>query len=274
MHRLRAFSVGREETIFFEIKSCEKVLNSKFSGRERRRILKYTFFFTMVKKNRIRFEVIVRAPAVVRRAERGWVLQWGIFSTNNNSVFFTPGKVERVFNEKRILESINFPFVIRLQYFYQDSGFIYFVMPFASGGNFYNYIQRHGPMDEDMARFYMAEIFLAVEYLHRLNLVHRDIKSDNILFDVYGHAQLADFGFCKHVKDRTYTFCGTPEYMAPEIILKQGMHCNRLFSRLCKIQILLKKIQISLRLDDCLSLSRNVLNPPLLPRLGNAECCV
>ncbi|VVC44011.1 Protein kinase domain,Protein kinase-like domain,Serine/threonine-protein kinase, active site,AGC- [Cinara cedri] len=130
--------------------------------------------------------------------------------------------VERVYNEKRILESIDFPFVIRLEYFYQDNDFIYFVMPFACGGNFYTHIERHGPMNEDVARFYTGEILLALEYLHRLNLVHRDIKSENILFDSQGHAQLADFGFCKHITGRTYTFCGTPEYIAPEIILRQG----------------------------------------------------
>lgn len=132
--------------------------------------------------------------------------------------------MERVFNEKRIMESIDFPFVIRLEYFYQSSGFIYFVMPFACGGNFYIYVQRYGPLDEDVARFYMAEVLLAIEYLHRLNLVHRDIKSENILFDVHGHVMLADFGFCKHLTGRTYTFCGTPEYIAPEIILAKGIN--------------------------------------------------
>ncbi|CAH1711390.1 unnamed protein product [Aphis gossypii] len=125
-------------------------------------------------------------------------------------------------NEKRILESINFPFVIRLEYFYQDNSFIYFVMPFVCGGNIHTHMKRHGSMDEDKARFYFSEVLLAVEYLHKLDLVHRDIKPENILIDINGHAQLADFGFCKHLKGRTYTFCGTAEYLAPEIIHRKG----------------------------------------------------
>jgi len=129
-------------------------------------------------------------------------------------------------NEKRILESINFPFVIRLEYFYQDHSFIYFVMPFVCGGNIHTHMKRYGSMDEHKARFYFSEILLAVEYLHKLNLVHRDIKPENILIDINGHAQLADFGFCKHLKGRTFTFCGTAEYLAPEIILRRGKAYN------------------------------------------------
>lgn len=128
-----------------------------------------------------------------------------------------------MYNEKRILESINFPFVVHLEYFYQDHSFLYFVMPFLSGGNILTHMKRYGVMDENKARFYAAEILLAIEYLHRLDLVHRDIKTENILLNVHGHAQLADFGFCKHVTGRTFTFCGTPEYIAPEIILGQGL---------------------------------------------------
>lgn len=132
-------------------------------------------------------------------------------------------QVEQTYDEKRILESIDFPFVVRLEYFYQDHSFLYFVMPFLCGGDVFTHIKRHGPMDENKARFYASEVILAVEYLHRLDLVHRDIKPENILIDANGHAQLADFGFCKHIIGRTYTVCGTPEYMAPEIILRKGI---------------------------------------------------
>ncbi|XP_050527831.1 cAMP-dependent protein kinase catalytic subunit alpha-like [Daktulosphaira vitifoliae] len=130
--------------------------------------------------------------------------------------------VQRTFNEKRILESIDFAFVVRLTYFYQDNTYLYFVMPFVCGGDLFTYIQRKGRLDEDKARFYGSEVLLAIEYLHRLNLVHRDVKPENILIDSYGHAQLADFGFCKYVQGRTYTLCGTPEYIAPEMLVRKG----------------------------------------------------
>lgn len=134
----------------------------------------------------------------------------------------------RTKNEKRILESIDFPFVIRLEHFYQDSSFLYFVMPFVCGGNLYMHVKRYGSMDEDKARFYAAEVLLAIEYLHKLDLVHRDIKLENILIDINGHCRLADFGFCKHLKygGRTFTMCGTPEYIAPEILLRQGIRVD------------------------------------------------
>lgn len=122
------------------------------------------------------------------------------------------------------MESIDFPFIVRLVHFYQDNSYLYFVMPFACGGNLFTHIQRHGPMADGMARFYVAEVLLAIEYLHKLELVHRDIKPENVLIGVNGHAQLADFGFCKNVAGRTFSFCGTPEYIAPEIIAGQGTY--------------------------------------------------
>lgn len=137
-------------------------------------------------------------------------------------------QVEQMLNEKRILEAIDFPFVICLKYFYQDHNCLYFVMPFVCGGNLYTHLKRYGTMDEDKARFYFSEVLLAIEYLHKLDLVHRDIKPENILIDVDGHAQLADFGFCKHITGRTYTVCGTPEYIAPEILLRQGIITRRI----------------------------------------------
>lgn len=130
--------------------------------------------------------------------------------------------MKRIMNEKRILESVDFPFVVHLEYFYQDNNFIYLVMPFVSGSNLDMYIQRYGKMDEDKARFYLSETILAIEYLHKLDFCHRDIKPQNIMIDIQGHVQLTDFGLCKHITGRAYSFCGTLEYMAPEILHRQG----------------------------------------------------
>lgn len=72
------------------------------------------------------------------------------------------------------------------------------------------------------ANFYAREIILAIEYLHSLNIIYRDLKPENLLLDADGHLKITDFGFCKKLKERTWTICGTSEYLAPEIIQSRG----------------------------------------------------
>lgn len=129
-----------------------------------------------------------------------------------------------VHNEKRVLQSLNFPFVVYLKYFFVDFNFLYFVMPYIPGGDFYDYLQEHKPLSESLARFYVSQLVLALEYLHFLELIHRDIKPENIMLDALGYIKLADFGQCTRCSgtDKAWTHTGTPEYMAPEIIKGLG----------------------------------------------------
>lgn len=129
-----------------------------------------------------------------------------------------------VHNEKRILQSLNFPFVVYLKYFFVDFNFLYFVMPFVPGGDFYDYLQEHKPLVESHAKFYICQLVLALEYLHYLELIHRDVKPENIMLDAFGYIKLADFGQCIRCyrNDKAWTLTGTPEYMAPEIIKAVG----------------------------------------------------
>lgn len=129
-----------------------------------------------------------------------------------------------VHNEKRILQSLNFPFVVYLKYFFVDFNFLYFVMPFVPGGDFFDYLHDHKPLVESHAKFYTCQMVLALEYLHYLELIHRDVKPENIMLDAYGYIKLADFGQCIrcYKNDKAWTLTGTPEYMAPEIIKAVG----------------------------------------------------
>ncbi|XP_067009219.2 cAMP-dependent protein kinase catalytic subunit 1-like [Anabrus simplex] len=131
-------------------------------------------------------------------------------------------QVEHTLNEKRILESVRFPFIIHMKFCFKDNSYIYFTMPFVVGGEMFVHLRKMKKFDETLAKFYAAQVVMALEYLHYLDLVYRDLKPENILIDQDGYLKVVDLGFCKLVKARTYTLCGTPEYIAPEIILSKG----------------------------------------------------
>lgn len=73
-----------------------------------------------------------------------------------------------------------------------------------------------------VAKFYAAEVTLALDYLHSQGIIYRDLKPENLLLDRHGHLKITDFGFAKEVPDITWTLCGTPDYLAPEVVASKG----------------------------------------------------
>lgn len=131
---------------------------------------------------------------------------------------------EHVFNEKKILISLDSPFIINLYKTFKDKRFVYFLMEVCLGGELWTILRDKDFFDESTSRFYTACVVEAFDYLHDRGIVFRDLKPENLLLDAGGYVKLVDFGFAKRIASgtKTWTFCGTPEYVAPEIILNKG----------------------------------------------------
>lgn len=131
-------------------------------------------------------------------------------------------QVDHLKNENFILFSLNHPFIVKMEGMAQDRRFLYIVMEFVSGGELFTYLRSIGRFPANQACFYAAQVTLIFEYLHSNNIIYRDLKPENVLIDPEGYLKLVDFGFAKIVEGRTYTLCGTPEYLAPEILTNKG----------------------------------------------------
>jgi len=135
------------------------------------------------------------------------------------------GEVEHTKAEKEILQTVKHPFLMCLHYSFQTPDKLYLVMDFVNGGEMFYHLQQEHTFDNLRAKFYAAEIILGLEYLHQHGIVYRDLKPENLLLDAEGHIKMTDFGLSKQgLNDpdaRTKTFCGTPEYLAPEVLQGQ-----------------------------------------------------
>jgi serine/threonine protein kinase len=133
-------------------------------------------------------------------------------------------KIHTIFSERNVLMESRHPFIVNLIASFQTDAKVYLVLEFAGGGELFYHLQRRGPLTLDQARIYVAEVALALNYLHVRRVVYRDLKPENIMLDNSGHLKLTDFGLAKQLEeegDMTSTFCGTPEYLAPEIVQRR-----------------------------------------------------
>uniref|UniRef100_A0AAR2K9S4 Ribosomal protein S6 kinase n=1 Tax=Pygocentrus nattereri TaxID=42514 RepID=A0AAR2K9S4_PYGNA len=127
--------------------------------------------------------------------------------------------------ERDILAEVNHPFVVKLHYAFQTEGKLYLILDFLRGGDLFTRLSKEVMFTEEDVKFYLAELALGLDHLHSLGIIYRDLKPENILLDEEGHIKLTDFGLCKEAIDhekKAYSFCGTVEYMAPEVVNRQG----------------------------------------------------
>ncbi|KAF1985427.1 Pkinase-domain-containing protein [Aulographum hederae CBS 113979] len=134
-------------------------------------------------------------------------------------------QVEHVRNERKVLAAVaGHPFITTMVASFQDNDTLYMLLDYCPGGEVFSYLRRARRFNEATSQFYAAEIALILEFLHeKEGVAYRDLKPENILIDAEGHLKLVDFGFAKKVHNHeTYTLCGTPEYLAPEVIRNTG----------------------------------------------------
>lgn len=131
-------------------------------------------------------------------------------------------QVEHTNSEKAMLERVRHPFLVNLWGTFQDTKNLYMVMDFVEGGELFSLLRKSQRFPNPVAKFYAAEVALALDYLHQQNIIYRDLKPENLLLDRNGHIKITDFGFAKYVPDITWTLCGTPDYLAPEVVSSKG----------------------------------------------------
>ena len=132
----------------------------------------------------------------------------------------TPHTTNQSLTERQILARLSFPFIVKLFYAFQTETTLNFVLEYAKGGELFSLLRKENILIESEAAFYLAQLCLALKYLHDAGIIYRDLKPENILLDSEGYIKITDFGLCKIVglEDKSSTFCGTIEYMAPEVL--------------------------------------------------------
>jgi len=133
-------------------------------------------------------------------------------------------QVDHINHEKELMQQFKHPFLVNMMGYSQDPQYIFIIMEVVSGGELFQHLRAIYKFTEEQAKFYGLITAAAFSHIHARNVIHRDLKPENLLICFNGYAKLTDFGFAKEVEpgERTYTLCGTPEYIAPEVLLNQG----------------------------------------------------
>lgn len=134
-------------------------------------------------------------------------------------------KVQQMINERHILSALSHPFIVSLHAAFASKNYLLLVLDLCPGGELFYHLSKYRKFNENVAKFYLVEVILAVQYLHEKNILYRDLKPENIVIDEQGHLKITDFGLSQlNFKWNSVSteFCGSPEYMAPEMIMQMG----------------------------------------------------
>jgi len=129
---------------------------------------------------------------------------------------------KHIISEKLVMDQMNNQFLVNLHCTYKDKLRVYFLLDVCLGGELFTILRSRRYFNEPTARFYAASVCEGFDYMHSMDIIYRDLKPENLVLDSRGYLKIADFGFAKKINDKTYTLCGTPDYLCPEIVTGQG----------------------------------------------------
>merc|ERR1712228_98378 len=132
------------------------------------------------------------------------------------------GQQTHILNEKKVMQMLDNPFLVNLRATYKDEYRVYFLLEVCLGGELFTILRKMRSFDENTAKFYAACVIEAFAYMHERDIIYRDLKPENLVLTDKGYLKVTDFGFAKIVPNKTFTLCGTPDYLAPEIVTGQG----------------------------------------------------
>jgi len=133
-------------------------------------------------------------------------------------------QVDHINGERTLMAQVAHPYVVSMIGSFKDDRYVFIVMQVITGGEMFTHLRKARKFSDEVSKFYGLQVGSAFAFCHSKNIIHRDLKPENLLLDTLGYSKLTDFGFAKIVEPgaRTYTLCGTPEYIAPEVLLNKG----------------------------------------------------
>ncbi|CAD8210434.1 unnamed protein product [Paramecium pentaurelia] len=159
---------------------------------------------------------------LVRKKDSGYFYAMKLIDKN---FILNSNKEIIINNERQVMEQLNSPYLAKLFYSFETKYYLVFVLEYCAGGELFYHLRKLRRLNEELAKQYFVQVCLAIEELHKYGVVYRDIKPENILLDLDGYIRLSDFGLAKPNMDReetAYSFCGSPEYMSPEMLMRNG----------------------------------------------------
>ena len=233
----------------------EKINQLNIPNSEKEKVKKEIYNKEMLKSRKLREKQTIRdyeSLAIIGRGAFGEVHVCKEIKTGKivaikkikKEILIQKNQIIHIRNEQLIMSKVKSPWIIELKASFQEDDYLYLVMEYLPGGDLMALLIKKDILNENEAKFYISELILAIESIHKLDCIHRDIKPDNILIDSNGHIKLSDFGLAKvsekifeNQKDesfninklshkKNYSCVGTAYYVAPEVLNKKGYNQN------------------------------------------------